>query len=439
VLERVHKALQKDGRFSAWQVTEVRGRSHQRYAVFDDVEARRAVEKHVCRVDVHVAQDRGDADHDVIGESGFVVARADEDLTRALDGAFERAQLVRNRAWTLPGPADSGAADVAVTDARIVEAAGQVSEEVGAGIAQAAREHSAVELASSEVFCDYERVRLVNSLGVEREREETSIYTEYVLLARGGDEEVEVYRAPTARRLSELELDKEIAEDVQATVDGLKAELPQTGVVDVVIGGTGVEELFDAFLAHASGPAAFERWTRLQLEQPIIGDLEGEPLTLSSDATLAGGRGSYAFDPVGLPGRRVDLVSGGRFVRRCNDRRHACWLDEPATGVTGNLVVASGERSEEELLTPRDGRPLYWLKRFSQLSPHPYTGSFSGEVRHGYRVDADGGRVPVKGGSVSGVVFDAFKRAWFSKERGVFGRTHAPRAVRLDGVQVTGA
>jgi predicted Zn-dependent protease len=433
MLDEIAKALGRDGRFAAWQVTEVHGRSHQRYAVFGDVETRREVERRSATVRVLV--DHGGA---LMGESSFTLATG-EALKQELDLAHERASLVQNPAWSLPGEDESPSVVVETCDPRVIEAPRDALEEIGHAIAKAARAHRGVDLASSEVFCDYERVRLVNSLGLERDREETSLYTEYVLLARGqGDDEVEVYRAPTSRRLAELDLEREIALDVEATFAGLKAKLPDTGLVDVVIGGTGVEELFDAFLAHASGPAAFERWTRLRLNEPVLKDVAGERLTLWADATVPGGRGTHAFDSVGLPGGRHTLVEDGSFVRRQNDRRHACWLSEPATGDMGNLVVASGEKTEAELLT-QNGRPLLWLQRFSQLSPHPHSGGFSGEIRHGFRIETDGSLVPVKGGSVSGNVFDAFQRAWFSQERATHGRTHCPRAVRLDRVQVTGA
>lgn len=440
MLDEITKALRADSRFSGWQVTEVRGRSHQRYAVFGDVETRREVERHTARVRVFVdhAGERGSDGRGLVGESSFTLASGAVGVRGELDRAFERARLVKNPAWTLPGRDEAPPVVVDTVDPLVVERPGEAVEQLGQAIAAAAAQHRGVELASSEVFCDYDRVHLVNHLGLERTREETSLYTEYVLLARGeGDDEVEVYRAPTARRLAELDLERELASDVEATLDGLRATLPPTGALDVVIGGTGVEELFDAFLAHASGAAAFERWSRFKLGQPILAEVTGEPLTIWSDATVPGGRASYAFDSVGLPGGRVALVEDGRFVRRQNDRRHACWLDEPATGDMGNLVVASGTSSEAELLAP-GARPLLHLLRFSQLSPHPHSGGFSGEIRHGYLVEPGGKRTPLKGGSLSGVVFDAFRRAWFSTERAIHGRTHAPRAVRLERVQVTG-
>ena len=86
----------------------------------------------------------------------------------------------------------------------------------------------------------------------------------------------------------------------------------------------------------------------------------------------------------------------------------------------------------------KNERPLYHLLRFSQLSPHATTGAFSGEIRFGWRIDGDGARTPIRGGSVSGTVFDAFARARFSSETAVKGRTHGPRAVRFDNIQITG-
>ena len=222
-----------------------------------------------------------------------------------------------------------------------------------------------------------------------------------------------------------------------AARDGAKAVVPDTAIADVVIADGGVEELFDAFVAPAAGAARFEGWSRFEVDQPIVDDVASDRLSISSDATLPGALGSYAFDEVGLAGRRVDCVVDGVFRARACDRRTACWLGLPSTGRWGNTVVAPGHTPMQELLRP-GSRPLYLLQRFSQLSPHATTGAFSGEIRFGYRIER-GRRTPVRGGSVSGVVFDAFSRARLSAETTVQGRTRGPRAVRLDAVQITGA
>ena len=438
VVEQLQRHLERDARFSAWQITSSRGRSTQRFDVFGIPEVKRIVETERHEVRVHVQHPAQDGQAVALGESSFVVAPA-RDLTAQLDAAYRRALLVRNRPWTLPDPTTS-VIQVATLDPRIVEDPADACDGVASSL-QRALSSSVAECCAAEMFADFRRVELVNSRGLSLSREETHTYVEYVLLQRGAaSDEVETYQSKQARRLEDLDLEATVHGDLVVGAAAQEASLPQTGIVDVVIGDQGVEELFDAFSAHATGPAAFEGWSRFHAGRPIIEDPVGDALTLVSDATIPLGLHSFAFDDVGLAGARVELIRDGVFVQRSCDQRYGCWLGTAPTGSFGNTVVASGARSEAELLEPGE-RPLYHLLRFSQLSPHGTSGSFSGEVRLGYRIERTPTglvRTPIRGGSISGDVFSAFRNAFFSQERVVRGRTHAPRAVRLHGVQLTG-
>ena len=159
-----------------------------------------------------------------------------------------------------------------------------------------------------------------------------------------------------------------------------------------------------------------------------------DSVSLSADATLPGSLGTFAFDDVG---RRVDVVVDGVFQMRACDQRYACWLGVPATGAWGNTVFAPGTTSEAALLRPGANRPLYQLLRFSQLSPHATTCAFSGEIRFGWRIEGDT-RTPIRGGSISGNVVDAFARVRLSQEVVARGRTYGPRSVRFEALQITG-
>jgi PmbA protein len=437
MIDDVSQALAKDARFSAWQVTDVRGRSTQRYQTLTAVDTRRVVETHACEVRVHVQHADG-----TMGESSFTVVDAAR-VSGMLDAAFMRAQLVKNKPWTLPSASDAGEVAVRTVDPRVVESAAQVADEVGEAIVKQTRENKGTELSMSEVFCDFRRIQLRNSRGLEKTREDTAVYTEYVLLAPGkGNEELEVYQSKRARTLADLAIAQQVDGDIEAAREAKDAVLPESGTCDVVLTGGAVEELFDAFVAHATASSKFEGWSRFADGAPILGDdVTGDALTLASDATVAGGLGSYAFDDVGIAGRIVPCIVNGTFTARAADRRHACWLDVPTTGAWGNTVVASGPTSEAELCVPTSGRALYVLSRFSQLAPHVTSGALSGEIRFGHRISAGATgvvRAPVRGGSLSTNVFDAFKSARFSSERAVRGRLVGPRSVRLDGVQITG-
>ena len=67
----------------------------------------------------------------------------------------------------------------------------------------------------------------------------------------------------------------------------------------------------------------------------------------------------------------------------------------------------------------------------------PVTGNFSAEIRTGYKIEG-GRRIPIKGGSVSGVMYDAFRRAWFSSEKVLRAAYRGPAAVKLMGLDLAG-
>lgn len=431
-LDAIAAALRADARFSAWQVADARGRSTQRYDVFGAAEVRRVVETHVIDVRVHVAHDDG-----TLGESSFVADKRAA-IGAQLDAAFSRARLVKNKRWTLPGPQAAVAVDA--VDAQIVEGASGACDDLMDAIAAGLpRASPAVRCCSAEAFCDFKRVHLVNSLGLDRTREETAAFVEYILLAEGdaGDES-ETYSSMRTRGVASAELSEKAHEDARALVAAQRAITPQTGIVDVVLIEQGIDEIYDAFVAHAGGSSAFEGWSKLQQGKPVVDDAIGERLCLVSDPTLPGGLSSFAFDDTGLSAAKVVVIDDGVFVGRPLDQRYACWLDQAPTSSWGNVVIGSGAHSFAELLVPGD-RPLLLLSRFSQLTPHPTTGSFSGELRLGSIVEGKNGRTPIRGGSITGNVFDAFRRARFSTERVVRGRLHAPLALRLDAVPFTGA
>jgi PmbA protein len=172
----------------------------------------------------------------------------------------------------------------------------------------------------------------------------------------------------------------------------------------------------------------------MEIGGPVVLDLRGEALTLTSNPALAGLMKTRAFDAQGLPVQSVAVIRENVFRQRTNNKRYADYLGEPATGDFANVEVAPGLKSTAELLG--DG-PCYHLLRFSTFEPNPITGAFSGEIRTGYLLQ-DGQVRPVKGGSVSGVIAEAFREAYFSKETTQRAAYLGPEAVRLEKLEIAG-
>jgi predicted Zn-dependent protease len=145
---------------------------------------------------------------------------------------------------------------------------------------------------------------------------------------------------------------------------------------------------------------------------------------------------SNANDADGTPGRRVEIVKDGVFVRPWATKQYADYLELAPTGAWGNMELPVGTRSFADLAAG-DG-PVLLVKAFSWLTPDQARGDFSSEVRVGY-LYRNGKRTPVKGGTVSGNLFKALGAAKFSSERVTIGSYIGPSAVRLEGVSVAGA
>jgi PmbA protein len=97
-------------------------------------------------------------------------------------------------------------------------------------------------------------------------------------------------------------------------------------------------------------------------------------------------------------------------------------------------VVGAGAASEAELLRG----PVIQLVSFADLGANPTTGDFVSEIRLGYEIGADGSKRPLKGGSVSGNVLDAFSDCRMSRETIKAGDYHGPRSIRFGKLVISG-
>jgi len=429
MLDRIKSALEASGSFTAWQITEVTKRSSQLFIIRDAVESMRRVDTVKYHVTVH--QERDSDDGRVMGESSFVLIEG-EDIGSKLALAETMAAGVSNQPWTLPGP-DQKYPDTDVTDPSIASNPDKVIARLKDEIMNDAASIGDVRLSSSEVFADHTDFRIVNSLGLDARADDTEILWDFVLLGGSGHDEVESSGYKTVRFIRDLYMRDTLKRYAGFVADSLNSRLPCNCTTDVVFGHDALDHLFDTFKAHAGGAAAHQEWSRFRPGEPVISGPSGDLLTLRSNPQLPGGMASGPFDGNGLATNFVEVISGNVFKKRTLDKRYADYLDGEATGAFTNVEVDVGRTPTSELLT--DG--CYHLLRFSTFEPNPVTGNFSGEIRTGYLIK-DGERIPVKGGSVTGNVFDAFRRAYFSSEKTTRSAYRGPEAVKILGLDIGG-
>jgi PmbA protein len=271
---------------------------------------------------------------------------------------------------------------------------------------------------------------------LELEEKRTEILVDFVLLAEKGPLlEGECLGSRRAVFYDDLKLAGTVDQYAAYSRDSLGAVLPRSGLFPVVFSGEALDSLFHFFCLQASGPARFQNWSHFRVGHPVLEDLQGEALTLSSNPSLPGGLKTRGFDDNGLPLRPVRVIEDNIFQKPMNSKRYADYLNEEATGDFANLEIASGSTPCYDLL---NGSPCFHLLRFSHFEPNPVTGAFSAEIRTGYYL-MNGQKNPIKGGAVSGGMQQAFRKAFFSQERTQRETYAGPEAIRIESLNIAGS
>lgn len=429
MLDYILDILKERADITAWQVSRVNTRSHQLFLIKSEVESVRRVDTDKYYITVH--QERSENGNKALGESSFVFLDG-EDLHVKLDLAVRMAAGVANQPWSLPGP-EQYYMGSEVKDTAIELSPEKVIDKLKEEIIHAFDTLEGVRLSSAEVFADFRQFELVNSLGLKTHAADTKMLFDYVMLAGKGGDEVESSGFKNVRFYKDLHVRETLKKYAQYALDSLHAKAPETGKFDIVFAEEALDNLFNSFISHAGGASAYQGWSRLKKGETVIEKPEGELLTLFSNPQIPGGMKSGPYDENGLATKRVEVIRENVFLKRTLDKRYADYLGEEPTGGFSNVEVQTGAKTMDELLSGG----TYLLLRFSTFEPNPVTGNFSGEIRTGYRIEG-GKRVPIKGGSVQGVINDAFRRAWFSSEKVVRSAYRGPAGVKLLGLDLAG-
>ncbi len=303
-----------------------------------------------------------------------------------------------------------------------------------------------IRLSAAELFVSVVDEEIANSRGLRAEGRSTSVLLELVLLAQGDGDEAEFFRQAEARRLGDLRITELVTDGVRLVRDATRARIPASRIGPVVISDMALDQLMGmgvigdtgAILTQAGAGAAYAGLSRWELDEPVFLGREptGDPFTIRSNARRPFGVLAYEFDEDGLPAQDLAVIENGILRARPATQRYAHYLGLPATGRPGVLEIAPGPTPFADLLAG-DG-PVIHVVAFSSTNVEAITGHFGMEIRAGYEV-GPGGTVPLKGGSVTGNLFEALAAARFSAETGEDAGYAGPRAIRFEGLQVTGA
>ncbi|MHA1728512.1 MAG: metallopeptidase TldD-related protein [Promethearchaeota archaeon] len=276
------------------------------------------------------------------------------------------------------------------------------------------------------VYCN--KKMLLNSEGLGLKELNTHFYYEFSLKAEDSPKLAEYWPDTYVKHSSQLKFDKLFPKWATFAKDMLSAKVPNSKEsVEVLFSPKVVYTAIMGTLAFSSTARAFyEKMSRLKIEDKVA----TEDFSMIDDGLLEGGLGTSAWDGEGNPKQTTTIIKNGIMKNYLYDQKYSSLLKTKSTGNgkrnleqggsigTGvnNLIINPGSQSKNEMI--EDITDGIYIDGFSWLNPDPITGTFGAEIRTAYLIKNGEIGQPIKGGNLSGNVFEMVKNiTGISRER----------------------
>ena len=256
--------------------------------------------------------------------------------------------------------------------------------------------------------------KLINNLDLDLDSESTSLFIEYAIKSELNGELAEYWAKSHYKNSNQLKLDTRVAKWAKIASDTLKAKHPQSNKSTIVLFPPIV--LKDAFRNtlgyHITGKSKVEKISRITVGEKFA----LESLSMNDNGIIDGGLGSNSWDGEGIPQRNKVIIENGIFKSRIYDLKHAKLLNNKSTGngirtsagsienSYTNLEILPGTEKLEDMISQISDGII--IEEFSWLNPNKITGDFGAEIRNGYMIKKGKIGEPIKGGNLSGNIFE---------------------------------
>ena len=282
-----------------------------------------------------------------------------------------------------------------------------------------------VELPFAKVKAYHIETSIMNSEGLDREKEETILFTEISFKTSLKGQLSEYWATRYSRRPEDI-LTTDLERWAKLARENLKAEMPKTEKLEVILPPHVICDLLVPVVGTHSTGRALKTGTSKFEEGELVAN---EHLTIFDDGLCPYGIQSSPFDDEGNPQGKATIIENGVFKNYLYDQYYGLQYGKNSTGngirqttvffyidekfkllprnQTSNFRVKPGKKTLEELISEVSRGLLVY--KFSWLNPHEASGSFASEIRNAALIENGEIVRPIKGGLVSGNVFTTIK------------------------------
>ncbi|MCM1298582.1 MAG: metallopeptidase TldD-related protein [Firmicutes bacterium] len=281
---------------------------------------------------------------------------------------------------------------------------------------------------SAEFFAENERIRVINSDGVDVSFDKFNVNGEFVTQCKT-EEDVELHYSFKYDCVNEKALAEMASEGIKSAKDRSVAKRTlESGNYDVILSGKELAAVLSYYTDRSNAAYIYPHYSDYKVGDHIQGDdVTGEKLKLTLIAT-------QPYSEEGVEMKDLPLAENGELKAIHGGNRFSQYLGIKPSGFFEKIRLEAGTKSLAEMKE----KPYLQAVKFSDFQMDSFTGHFGGEIRLAYLCDGEK-ITKVTGGSINGIITKAHKNLVFSTETYSDSSYEGPLAVRIENVAVAGS
>jgi PmbA protein len=417
---------------SGYKINETQVQSNELFFVKKNVDMDRAKSVHHFNVTVYVDFIEGDKSYKGSSSTSIHPTMNDAEIENAIREAAFAAGFVKNPYYPLVNPETC---DTVLPESNFSKESLPywMNEITKAIYRNDIYEKGGIN--SCEIFLDKIITRIVNSEGVDITKEGYRCMVEFITTWKEEGEEIELYRCIDCSDFDAELLADEVKNMINICKEkAIAGNTPALESSTVILTREAVKDFFAYYYSKSNASSVYNQSSTWKVGDMIQGEeVKGDRITLTLDPFMKNSTNSETYDLEGFPVKQIKIIDGGELKQYAADTRYAHYLEVPATGNIGNVVIESGCKTVEELKK----EPHLMTAAFSDFTVDTFTGDFCGEIRLAWYYDGKT-TVPVTGGSITGNIAALCHELYLSKERQKDNNFEGPEMVMLKNVTVAG-
>ncbi len=415
-MEQLKTILSKRTEVKGWLIQIENIHRQERYFLLDNNEAAIDQDREIKQQNIRLRLFVNKQDPARQGEVEKMISLA-LPLEAQVDSAIQSALQTDIQKWELPAKLEAKLPQLKTSDPDMLENLDKVMEELTLQVYKSALKKREVCFNSAELFLSNHKYETHLSNGFTHYSDRTKIYAEAAFSTMLGRKSDEYYEFQWASSLQEFSIEKLFDTAAErALYTSLVTKKPETGNYFVLVDSAVLDLLMHDYLTQLSGSSKYLKLPFIEAGQELIKEPKGDLINLKLNPYLDYGADTSVVSSDGLLQKPMDVVRYNVVLETLSGKQYSDYLNKKPTTVRGNLVIPQGKYSREELINMQP--KVLEVLQFSALFSDPHTGTFSSEIRLGRIFDREKKTVEyIKGGSLSGSIFDNFKNVIFSNRQ----------------------